>query len=102
MIEKGRVQMIHAAFVPRPGVLDRTIAAIDEYGLSGPQAICLYADCPPETYDLELCHLMQYARINGFPKYVLLDKTGKILYRGSFVKKEKKVLQEKLKALGLI
>jgi thiol-disulfide isomerase/thioredoxin len=98
---KNKIQLIHCPFVYKKALLDRTILAIKEHDLSKAQSLCMPGDCEPEIQDIESCNLSQYFRVNIFPQYILVNKEGKILYRGDLSKKGENILKQRIENLGI-
>ncbi len=99
-LEAGRqVQMVHYPFVFKKELLGRTLTFIRENNLSPHQSFCISGNCSVDETVKEQCDVCTFARVIDFPKYILLDRQGKILFmneRGGV-----QVAINKLKALGL-
>lgn len=99
-LEAGKqVQMIHYPFVMKKELLGRTLTYIRENNLSLHQSFCVSGNCSVDETVKEQCDVCSLARVTGFPKYILLDQRGKILFLN-----EKGGIQSavnKLKELGL-
>ena len=99
-LEAGKqVQMVHYPFVIKKEHLERTLTYIRENNLSPHQSLCISGDCSVDETIKEQCNVCSFARVYDFPKYILIDQQGKIL----FLNKQggAKVVINKLKALGL-
>ena len=99
-LEAGKlVQMVHYPLVIKKELLGRTLSYIRENNLSIHQSFCISGDCSVDETVKEQCDACSFARVSDFPKYILLDQQGKILFlnqhggvRGAI---------DKLKLLGL-
>jgi thiol-disulfide isomerase/thioredoxin len=99
-LTKGKlVQIIHYPFVFKKALLERTLSYIRENNLSHYQSFCGIGDCSEYEKAEEQCDVCGFARISEYPKYILLDQQGKIL----FLRKNAgvQVVINKLKSLGL-
>lgn len=94
-----QVQMVHYPYVFKKELLGRTLAFIRENNLSHNQSFCISGNCSVDEAVKEQCDVSTYARVIDFPKYILLDRQGKILFindRGGV-----QIAINKLKELGL-
>lgn len=94
-----QVQMVHYPFVFKKELLGRTLSYIQENKLSPLQSLCISGNCAVDESEKEQCDVCSFARVSDFPKYILLDQQGKIL----FLNKQggAQVAINKLKVLGL-
>lgn len=93
------VQMVHYPFVMKKELLIRTLTYIKENNLSPYQSFCVSGNCSVDEAIKEQCDVCTFTRVADFPKYILLDQQGKIL----FLNKQggAQVAINKLKELGL-
>jgi len=57
--------------------------------------------CKPEDADKAQCNVAQYLQVSRFPQYILINREGKILYRGDRVSKGENLLEKRFKQLGI-
>lgn len=93
------VQMVHYPFVFKKELLERTLTYIRENNLSPHQSICISGNCSVDEAVQEKCDACSFARVADFPKYILLDPQGKILFLNERGGVEAAI--HKLKELGL-
>lgn len=99
-LEKNKqVQIIHYPFVYNDELLERTQNYIKLNNLSPVQSFCISNNCSGEVKVKEECDVCSFTRVSDYPKYILLDQQGKIL----FINKQggAKIAVNKLKSLGL-
>ena len=91
--------MVHYPFVLRKELLGRTLTYIRENSLSPLQSFCLSGNCTVDENVKEQCDACSFARVSDFPKYILLDQQGKILFLNKNGSAQMAI--DKLKSLGL-
>ena len=94
-----QVLMVHYPFVLRKELLGRTLTYIRENSLSPLQSFCLSGNCTVDENVKEQCDACSFARVSDFPKYILLDQQGKILFLNKNGSAQMAI--DKLKSLGL-
>ena len=96
------VQMLHYPFVYDEKLAGRTVTAIENNALSRLQSICgVDVSCKPEDADKAQCNVAQYLQVSRFPQYILINREGKILYRGDRVSKGENLLEKRFRQLGI-
>lgn len=93
------VQMVHYPVVFKKKLLGRTLDYIRKNNLSPNQSFCISDNCPVDEIVKEQCNVCTFARVSDFPKYILLDQQGKIIFLNR--KGGAEVVINKLKSLGL-
>ncbi|MDX1912889.1 MAG: thioredoxin-like domain-containing protein [Saprospiraceae bacterium] len=94
-----QVQIVHYPFVFKEELLGRTLNYIRENNLSPLQSFCVSGDCSMDESVREQCNVCTLARVSDFPKYILLNQQGKILFLNKQGGAQATI--NKLKSLGL-
>jgi thiol-disulfide isomerase/thioredoxin len=96
------VQIIHYPLVPKENLVGRTVMAIEKNAFSRLQSICVaVSGCEDAVNDKEQCNVAQYLRAFRIPQYILLNRDGKILYRGDRVSNGENLLEKRFRQLGI-